>query len=342
LSALSIADDPDDTAAAFHVHRSPLAAAIGLDALAPKQIASASMRIRESLIAEGYVALVSSWVSVLAGHCDRRSGLRLEKLVSLADAFEPRAGLRPSDFVRLAESALVEDPATARLRVMTIHRAKGLEFDAVIFPCLHRRMGDISRSRVVAHRKDPASPIDAVYRNPGSRLADLDRRIGEAVRQEKDRRLEDELCSLYVALTRARHALHIILPPLDRTAKTGDIGSKGFCDPSWVTLIRERLGAEKLGESFDGGETLHAAGDRNWSKIQHGRRRERAAGSEHAPWPPRIVPSVTGDLPRRSRRVIAPSRLTADGMVSARRMSGSMWNSVICPVHPPPNETRTT
>ena len=66
--------------------------------------------------------------------CDRRDQSRLQQLVELAYEYQPASTLRTDDFVRLVEQRQVADPSSADVRVMTIHQAKGLEFDIVVLP----------------------------------------------------------------------------------------------------------------------------------------------------------------------------------------------------------------
>ena len=88
------------------------------------------------------------------------------QLVDLGHTYERRAGIRPSDFVAFVEQTKVEDPSPAKVRVMTIHQAKGLQFDIVVLPELDvlppgqaRRSGRRPATSHRAHRtRLPARP----------------------------------------------------------------------------------------------------------------------------------------------------------------------------------------
>ena len=67
-----------------------------------------------------------------------------------------------------ARAALVEEPSQAQVRVMTVHKAKGLEFDVVVLPELRKKVGQVQggtaadlppevRERIRAGA-DPAAP----------------------------------------------------------------------------------------------------------------------------------------------------------------------------------------
>ncbi|HKK00711.1 MAG TPA: 3'-5' exonuclease, partial [Desulfuromonadales bacterium] len=98
--------------------------------------------------------------------------------------------------------------ADGRLQVMTIHKAKGLEFDTVILPGLGRlpRGGETPLLRWVEHSEcglllAPIAPRDGGSRDP----------IYDAIgRLEKEQSEYEAGRLLYVAATRARQRLHLL------------------------------------------------------------------------------------------------------------------------------------
>ncbi len=225
LSALTLADHPGDSIARFHVSHSPLAGGLGLlpedDANQRENMEfghTASAQLRRRLVYEGYGPVVESLAAVLVPSCTKRELSRLQQLVQLAWARSHQSdlwGLRPKRFVDyVRDEARMAEPSGSRIRVMTIHQAKGLEFDVVVFP-IPQRAGNWNGQSpsVVVGRDSPASPIDLVTRYQGKELRKL---LPESVQQvfEEDlkREVREAMCVLYVALTRAAHALHVILP----------------------------------------------------------------------------------------------------------------------------------
>jgi ATP-dependent helicase/nuclease subunit A len=105
------------------------------------------------------------------------------------------------------ESPLFDDDADA-VRIMTVHAAKGLEFDVVIVPDLARRPpGDPDGERTPAQRSFTAegTPLVAV------RLAERENRAAQVARQEAARHQEAEERRLfYVAATRAKERLLLL------------------------------------------------------------------------------------------------------------------------------------
>ena len=103
--------------------------------------------------------------------------------------------------------------ADGRLQLMTIHKAKGLEFDTVILPGLHRE---------TAGRDMPLLAWDSFPLASGERLiaAPVNRRSGNKTaeptvydflqRMEKERSRNEDARVLYVAATRAVRRLHLV------------------------------------------------------------------------------------------------------------------------------------
>src|SRR5690606_41269144 len=89
---------------------------------------------RRRLLEDGYGATITDLAKKIDHACDARERRRLTQLIELAFRFEDGATLRPSDFVHFVRNERAEDPVAANVRVMTVHQAKGLEFDSVVLP----------------------------------------------------------------------------------------------------------------------------------------------------------------------------------------------------------------
>ena len=144
--------------------------------------------------------------------------LNAELLFSALDRLELEAGcLPPASAIEAAVEGVMASPVgsdSARVQVMTIHRAKGLEFDVVILPDLQRAARGSER---------PLLYWTTVATGPGERgivlasRTDSDEGDGSADALERWMRklgAEREALELgrlaYVAATRARRRLHLI------------------------------------------------------------------------------------------------------------------------------------
>ncbi len=205
LSLLHLADHPSDRLAAFHLRSSPLLEAIGLED--PAEI---SRRVRQRLALEGLGAFCASFQRAVDEHdgygpWDRR---RFRQLVDLAFSRGERTGLRTDRFVDLVREQRVDDPTASRIKVMTIHASKGLEFDVVILPQLDESWSHGGPSMLV-ERPDPRLPATRVSLHPGKEVALMDPGMRELYEGQVTREVEEALCILYVAMSRARHRLEL-------------------------------------------------------------------------------------------------------------------------------------
>ncbi len=221
LSLLRLADHPGDTAARFHVARSPLGPAVGLTLFDDEEQARRlSQQIRERLVAEGYGRTLDAWVQALASQCGLRDLNRLLQLVTLAYRLDDGRVRRPDDFIAEIESQRVEDPTAAKVRVMTVHQAKGLEFDIVVLPELDVSVKPQTPS-VVIERDAPLGPIRRVSRYVNETIQKLlPDDLQPMFTRWSDALIGESLCVLYVAMTRAVHALDMIIAPSAVNEKT--------------------------------------------------------------------------------------------------------------------------
>jgi ATP-dependent exoDNAse (exonuclease V) beta subunit len=293
LSALTLADHPGHTVAWYHVAHSPLGPIVELspgDDLAAR--AAWGDHLRRELVERGYGSVLYDWLRALAPACNARELNRLRQLVALADAYEPLATLRPTDFVAYVEGQRVEDPRAARVRVMTIHKAKGLEFDIVVLPQLDEAL--TRPPGFVTRWDDPGAPPTRVcrYRSQDVQRM-LPREIQKAFEQTHERAVQEALCVLYVALTRAAHALFMFIAPRPRTGK------------SYAGLLRYALAEDA---AIEPGTVLYECGESNWhERIRSEEGRDTIPSCGEAPQPVliRIAPATTGRA--RGRDFFAPS-----------------------------------
>jgi len=258
LALLRLADHPGDTLAAYQTLHSPLAK---LFQQAPASetgwAQNVASEVRRTLLPRGYGATLTSWIRALGedGALGHRDLQRLLQLTELAYRWDSRATLRPGDFVRFVQAERMEAPSAAPVRVMTVHQAKGLEFDQVVLPELdlpltrgRGRFGGV----VPLRNPDSGRVVRILPRVPGE-LRALIPELEEATLQEAGSELRDALGVLYVAMTRARHALHLFV------AEDPDPGK---VPPTFSGLL---LGGLDLGESTTvRDQVLLELGDPRW------------------------------------------------------------------------------
>ena len=219
LSMLQLIEHPSDSAARYHVGTSPLGAALGLSEDADR---SAVLRltgsIRRELMDRGLPAVLNSWLARCAADCGPRNMRRFKQLIELAAQY-PYDGGDLGTFVQYVREKRVEDVTSARIRVMTIHASKGRQFDAVILPDLD---GDLvpTHASVLIERDELLEPATCITTSPSKAVRQFEPRLVEMEMAWKTRQAVEELCALYVAMTRAKQGLELIIHPR-REPKSG-------------------------------------------------------------------------------------------------------------------------
>ena len=143
-----------------------------------------------------------------------------DMLLALAEKFDAEGG--NGDFLRfrdLAVEAKIPPAAVAgKLRLLTIHHSKGLTFDIVFHPVFDPWGG-------IGNWKKPDASGMVVGTDPDGREWLLNRpreegmrdpAVAAAVAADHADRCFEELCALYVALTRARFGTYVQLSPRSR------------------------------------------------------------------------------------------------------------------------------
>jgi ATP-dependent helicase/nuclease subunit A len=266
LALLRLADHPGDRIARYHVAMTPIGEVEGYtDAEDPAGARKLAHDVRRRLVEDGYGITLERISRRMERFCSAREKRRFTQLVELAYRFDSQATLRSSDFLALVSEERVEDPTTADVRVMTVHQAKGLEFDIVVLPELDTSLAGRD-AELLAYRPEPAGRITHAFPYVNEAVRKLFPELPElrmAAEQARAGRLRDGLSSLYVAVTRAKYALHLIIKP---------DGARGMSQSmSGSPLIRHALDA--TGPAVEG-TVLFEYGDPHWHEKMLQLRRE--------------------------------------------------------------------
>lgn len=165
-------------------------------------------------------------------------------LLAEIDAQPPEA--HPGDLVTVLTDALKDlyaESAEQRLKLMTIHQAKGLEFDVVLLPGLHRgtRSDDPPLLRWEAFPEHPGAGLLLAPLPP--RGASGEHLYAYLAALEKEQQAHEERRVLYVAATRARRALHVF-------------GTPGWCSKSNSLKAPSNKPMELLWHAFEAAGAL--------------------------------------------------------------------------------------
>ncbi|NBQ13424.1 MAG: hypothetical protein EBU31_02150 [Proteobacteria bacterium] len=244
LALLRLADHPGDRISHYVMTRDPACSILGLapmellaDHAARETDARAiSCRVRRELLEHGLGSWVDRLATLLRPACSRNDMERLRQLSALAHDAPADAAARPGDFVRSVMRRRSRTVERVRVRVMTVHASKGLEFEEVVLGSLGETMGEAAGGpgewAVLA--PDPVSPPVAVAPIPSKELVALSPLLAAFRAEAQCARLFDDVSALYVALTRAKEALHLVCPPPDAKEAGYLAGGADEGSPVWM------------------------------------------------------------------------------------------------------------
>jgi ATP-dependent exoDNAse (exonuclease V) beta subunit len=222
MSVLRLAEFPNDSASAFHVFSSPaLREHFQMeDWSTPNNLQTISWQIRTGIIQNGFGKTISEIVKLIE-HEYPDEKLRLTQLTTLAFNADRDSNQTIESFIFLVEHGLVENPQQAQVRLMSIHKAKGLEFDVVFLPELDEEINSNKHLLNIANKDDifaldangelQITVPDKVFIGRDKELFKLsvNSDIHKVIANYKTLVLYEALCLLYVAITRAKHGLYL-------------------------------------------------------------------------------------------------------------------------------------
>lgn len=255
LAMIRAAAHPGDTLAWEHVRMTPLGSVLAESGMATRE--ALSRRLLREIHADGFAATLERWAKAAAARLDPAddfSRLRGRQLVEAARDFDELASRDVTEFLQYAERTKVRDADTAAVvRVLTIHKAKGLGFDLVILPDLEGAVG--GRRSALAVQKAEDRSVSWILELPNKVFADSDP-VLTAYKGDADAQSDYEsLCKWYVAMTRAKRAMYLVVQRMKPDSK-----KRGF---PW--LLQTVLGDSYLEGDERWFEALRIAEEEAWS-----------------------------------------------------------------------------
>ena len=203
LALLTWLDHPGHTAAYEFLKSSPLGKML------TKYFQNAGSNVLRGLLFDrGYASFLRAWTSQgsFQEACSAYELARVEQLLAMADRFDLRGGGTLSDFVKQARNERVESPLSSGVRVLTIHAAKGLEFESVILVDLD---ADIFAGHSEALRIQTTDEGKFFIQTNQELMARQGReKFLQTISKEQ---WEEALSLLYVGMTRAASYLDLVV-----------------------------------------------------------------------------------------------------------------------------------
>ena len=232
LALLRVAAHPGDTLARELVRMTPLEGVLAAAGVASRD--GLVTAILADVHERGFAGTIEGWLLRHAEvtEVDAFGEERGRLLVAAAEKFDERGSRDVAEFLAYAEHYTTrEADLKGVVRVLTVHKAKGLGFDLVILPDLEGKKLATRRDGLAVRRTDEGG-VDWILDLPAKIFAERDPVLAAHVAAAESEAAYENLCLLYVAMTRAKRAMYLITEPA--AAKST---SRNF-----TRLLRDTLG----------------------------------------------------------------------------------------------------
>lgn len=215
LALVQAAAHPGDTLAEEHWRMTPLKGVLAREGIThPEHLTE---RLLAQIHAEGFERTMEYWVrrveNVLAPD-DAFSRERARQFTAAAALFDATGSREIAEFVSFMQRHAVRDAeAGGVVRVMTIHKSKGLGFDVVVLPDLEGQRLDQRRGGLAVQRAADRA-VEWVLELPPKLFYAQDETLSGHVREAESMACYEALSLLYVAMTRAKRAMYVITKPV--------------------------------------------------------------------------------------------------------------------------------
>ena len=207
LHLLQAVCHPADTRSLYHVQQTPLASWLSHEyGESEGWVGKLSIDIEQSGLAPMLQRIIRAWgVSTTPKDIQR-----CEQLMRLALTHDTQSHADLADFIRFVRSERVQDEGAGIVRIMTVHKSKGLEFDAVFLPQLHYAMNRV-QERDFLKREGRSGELEKIIPFPDKSVRSLFAQLEDMYAKIVSEQVKEELSVLYVALSRAKHGLYLYL-----------------------------------------------------------------------------------------------------------------------------------
>jgi len=243
MSVFQCAAHPGDTFAWEHLRMTPYGAVIERDSA---RVETFSRRVLNDLFEGDFETVTRKFIALfeseLSSPLDPFTRSRAEEFALAARLFDEKGSRDVDDFLAYISRHRTREPiAGSAVQVMTVHKSKGLTFDAVILPELGGNSLTTAR-RGIGAKEDENREALWVFDLPVKEIVKADPVLGAYAAECEAAAAYESLCKFYVAMTRASHANYLIADPLGKSST-----AKNF-----VKLLELSLDEEPAETDFHG------------------------------------------------------------------------------------------
>lgn len=247
IQLLKLIDNQNDTFAKFQIENSILAEYGSVEKIKES---------KELIYLEGIQKFLSALITTFRSKIPQSELIDSLELIELSRRFADTCDFRIDEFIKLINSIKEKATDNSRLKVMTIHNSKGLEFDAVILPELDYKITpDTSSFPYLLSRESPTVKYNSMIPTPGKSVVENHPLFSKQYLKQANKNIYESICLLYVAITRAKEALYLVTPAKSKSGTYGKIIKEILVD------FAKECNSDELDSSS---EDLLSYGKKNW------------------------------------------------------------------------------
>lgn len=222
--------------------------------------------IRRSVASDGFVPFLRGFIQILEPELTPSDSIRMDPVLDSALDFDSSGKKDIDEFIESLDRLEIKSSSVRKtVQFMTVHKSKGLDFDIVILPELIQKRNAIDKpvfTDKLFVEKDASFHPCWVSFPPKNILIPAFAMMKDVYQTMTGSKIYESCCQLYVAMTRARNALYMMIP------KSGS-GSYHFADFLKNTLtvekvpLKTRWYVKLLLRNFSV-DPLFVTGDPNW------------------------------------------------------------------------------
>lgn len=182
------------------------------------------------------------------------SNARLNALLDFAEVFDESGNRRIDDFLKKSETFVKNiESRPGVTQLMTIHKSKGLGFDVVIAPELDASIGALANRDLIVST-DARKRTEWILTSMPKVIGSADGTYRRALKENEFEERLEALSLLYVAVTRAKQGLYLIVDTPKATSKAENL----------ARYVTDVLGLDAEGTEAAFGKVLYSLGDPAW------------------------------------------------------------------------------
>jgi len=259
LSLIKLAAHPQDLFARNHLIMTPLKDIV-------QNNSNLSIDLLNDIYNRGYKYVVEKWM-----HCfmmpsdnfqDFRNFTNIRNLLDAAEQFDSLNLSAPSDFIDFISEYKIKPSANdGNVQIMTIHASKGLGFDLVFLPELDGKSGvNITKTDGLQIKKDAKLRPEWAFMMPNKNIAEALPGLSDYIKEKSEDQTYENLCVLYVAMTRAAKALYMIIDKCAIDKKSKSVHESDILLETLKNSTVEDISILGVADA----ELLYSEGDGNW------------------------------------------------------------------------------